>query len=241
MENLLGLLIFIVFGIIAAANKYKESQQNKNLKPPPPKPRQAPRREDLPEATRRLFERREVRTARPAGPREARRPAPPVQRTPQIPPTMQHAPTRPAQPRPTMQRVPQRPPQTRPAAERPPQPPERPQVAPWMPRPAIEEEPEPPQRRRREQRRTPQEQARKPKPTLEQMNATPAQRRAGRQAARERLRGAVEQEAQEETAEMPVVCGERRAVQLPPLFRNMEGIREGIIFSEIINPPLALR
>jgi hypothetical protein len=34
---------------------------------------------------------------------------------------------------------------------------------------------------------------------------------------------------------------QRRLAALPPLLRDAEGIRQGIIFSEIIGPPLALR
>lgn len=211
MDDLIGVLIFIIFAILAVAGKYREAQQRKNLKPPPPKPRRAPRTEELPQATRRQFQRREVKMARPAAPREARRPVSPSQR--------------PAQPRSTTQRVPQRPL-------------EPPKTSPFTPWTGSAEQEEPP-RRRREQRRAPQEPARK-KQTLEQMHASPAQRRAGRQAAREKLQVAVEQET-ETGFETPAAMRKRRAAQLPPLFRSMEGIRAGIIFSEILSPPISLR
>jgi len=74
----------------------------------------------------------------------------------------------------------------------------------------------------------------------EQMQVTPTQMRAGRQAAREALQQAVEQES-DTGFETAAAARERRAMALPPLFRNMEGIRAGIIFSEIIGPPLSFR
>jgi len=74
----------------------------------------------------------------------------------------------------------------------------------------------------------------------QQMQATPAQMRAGRQAAREALQQAMEQET-ETGFESSAAARERRAMALPPLFRNMEGIRAGIIFSEIFGPPLSFR
>ena len=74
----------------------------------------------------------------------------------------------------------------------------------------------------------------------QQMEVTPVQMRAGRQAAREALQQAVEQES-DTGFETTAAAGERHAKALPSLFRTMQGIRAGIIFSEIIGPPVSLR
>jgi hypothetical protein len=74
----------------------------------------------------------------------------------------------------------------------------------------------------------------------EHTEVMPAPLRAGRQAAREALQHAVEQES-DTGFETAAAARERRTTALPPLFRNMQGIRAGIVFSEIIAPPVALR
>lgn len=206
MDELIGLLAFIVIAIFGAAARYKESQRAKQdlAPPPPPKPRQQLPRQQLPENTLRQFERREIRTARPGL-------APPAQR--------------PAQQRPAPQlRVPA---QSRPAPVQPP-------VRPKPPEPVFAEEEAPP-RLRPAQVRVQQ------KPVMrEQMEVTPAAMRAGRQAARDALQHAVEQDS-DTGFETTAAAGQRRAMALPPLFRNMQGIRAGIVFSEIIGPPVSLR
>ena len=199
MENLVGVIVFIVIAIFGVAARYKEAQRAKKdlAPPPPPKPRQ-----QLPEKTLRQFERRKIKTARPAqsrpAPRSVQRPAPQAEV--------------PAQPRPA--------PAQRPAPSKPPQ-------------PVFVEEERP--------RLRPQQVRAQQKPLMrEQMQVTPTQMRAGRQAAREALQQAVEQES-DTGFETAAAARERRAMALPPLFRNMEGIRAGIIFSEIIGPPLSFR
>ena len=210
MENLIGLIVFIVIAIFGVAARYKEAQRAKNdLAPPPPPPKP---RQQLPEKTLRQFERREIKMARPApAPREAR---------PRLAPSAQ----RPAQPRPAPQAEvsaqPRPAPAQRPAPSKPPQ-------------PVFVEEERP--------RLRPQQVRAQQKPLMrEQMQVTPTQMRAGRQAAREALQQAVEQES-DTGFETAAAAHQRRAMALPPLFRNMEGIRAGIIFSEIIGPPLSFR
>lgn len=215
MEDLIGLLVFIAIVIFGVAARYKEAQRAKQdlAPPPPPKPRQQLPRQQLPEKTPRQFERREIKTARPAtAPREARpRPAPSAQRPPQQRPAPQLR--FPAQPRPA--------PAQRPTRPKPPQ-------------PVFAEEESAP-RLRPEHARAQQ------KPVMrEQMEVTPTQMRAGRQAAREALQQAVEQES-DTGFETAAAARDRRAMALPPLFRNMQGIRAGIVFSEIIGPPVSLR
>lgn len=214
MEDLIGVLAFIVIAIFSLVSRYREAQRSKNeqLPPQPPKPRTTPGR---PDPARRQLERRDIRTARPAG---APRPTQPV--TGQRPPA-----PRPVAAKPQVRQAP------RPAAgpitaQRVPAPPQRPAAV--KPTPLVIEQETP--RMRPEQVRHAQKPA-----ALAQIQAT-----AGRDAARRALQQAVEQETDTGFASA-ANARESRAAGLPPLFRNMAGIRAGIIFSEIINKPVAFR
>lgn len=97
------------------------------------------------------------------------------------------------------------------------------------PQPALTDEEKP--RLRPDQARTLQRQA-----AIKEMTAEPEGRReAPKQAPAPKIGSAGAAAADDEETR------QRRLAALPPLFRDTEGIRQGVVFSEIIGPPLALR
>lgn len=230
MEGLAPLIIFAVLAIAGVLRKVYE-QRREAEEARDRATRRKIRREDLPEATRRLLYGEGTKTAEPRGATPP--PVPqgrPRQAVPAIPVSREQAQPRPGpqpQVRPTAQ--PARP-VPRPAPQRPAQPVQRAQ----QPRPLPQPHQRPQRRPRPQPQRPPQPQA--PPPAEAEEPARPA-RQARRRPARR------PGPARPRTAQRPRSA--RRVKRARPathaLFSGLDDVRRGIVAAEVLGPPKALR